>query len=279
LYWYNSRWYDPLIGRFIQADTIVLGPGNPQALNRYSYVLNNPLRYTDPTGHFTDDAIRAYLQGLYGDAWEQYWNAWQADKGWWGLLGKAQGGDTLYRYSFDDTGRPSVDSYQFEGEGQTLLTGLSTGKGSHTDVGLNNVYANKGVGLAGIHVNKNLGVEFLGATANMSVWFHRVAWADDRMVDGARALTGAGIGGGIGGPWGAVVGFLLSMFSDDLGGNYPGTVEDDYVLRVYMGSQQGRLLKSFEVDQNWRFSRLDLTYVPNGFSVQTWQACDNGRRW
>jgi hypothetical protein len=28
------------------------GPQNPQALNRYSYVLNNPLRYTDPTGHY-----------------------------------------------------------------------------------------------------------------------------------------------------------------------------------------------------------------------------------
>lgn len=28
------------------------GPSNPQALNRYSYVLENPLRYTDPTGHF-----------------------------------------------------------------------------------------------------------------------------------------------------------------------------------------------------------------------------------
>jgi RHS repeat-associated protein len=51
LYFYNSRWYDPLIGRFIQADTIVPQPGNPQALNRYSYVLGNPLRYTDPTGH------------------------------------------------------------------------------------------------------------------------------------------------------------------------------------------------------------------------------------
>lgn len=35
----------------MQADTIVPQPGNPQALNRYSYVLGNPLRYTDPTGH------------------------------------------------------------------------------------------------------------------------------------------------------------------------------------------------------------------------------------
>jgi RHS repeat-associated protein len=51
LYYYNARWYDPGIGRFIQADTIVPAPGNPQSLNRYAYVYNNPLRYTDPTGH------------------------------------------------------------------------------------------------------------------------------------------------------------------------------------------------------------------------------------
>jgi len=54
LYFYGARWYDPVIGRFIQADTIVPEPGNPQALNRYSYVLENPLRYTDPTGHAFD---------------------------------------------------------------------------------------------------------------------------------------------------------------------------------------------------------------------------------
>jgi len=114
LYFYNARYYDPALGRFIQADTIVpgaasgsgssaaslgydsktrltplavnpgefaaqvnaenreviqfgaffqwdnktrqehnvpMGPANPQALNRYSYALNNPVRYVDPTGH------------------------------------------------------------------------------------------------------------------------------------------------------------------------------------------------------------------------------------
>ena len=54
LYFYNSRWYDPVVGRFIQPDSIVPEPGNPQALNRYSYVVNNPLRYIDPTGHAYD---------------------------------------------------------------------------------------------------------------------------------------------------------------------------------------------------------------------------------
>ncbi len=51
LYFYNARYYSPVIGRFLSADTIVPQPGNPQALNRFTYVLNNPIRLTDPTGH------------------------------------------------------------------------------------------------------------------------------------------------------------------------------------------------------------------------------------
>ena len=70
LLFYNARYYDPAIGRFISADTIVPGSGpltvlpsdatargmwgksgggaaNPQELNRYSYGLNNPVKYTD----------------------------------------------------------------------------------------------------------------------------------------------------------------------------------------------------------------------------------------
>jgi RHS repeat-associated protein len=38
--------------RFLSADTIVPGPANPQAFNRYSYVLNSPTGLVDPSGHF-----------------------------------------------------------------------------------------------------------------------------------------------------------------------------------------------------------------------------------
>ena len=51
MYFYNARYYDPYLNRFISPDTIIPDPQNPQDLNRYSYTRNNPVRYTDPTGH------------------------------------------------------------------------------------------------------------------------------------------------------------------------------------------------------------------------------------
>jgi len=49
----NGRIYDPILGRFLQADPYVQDTYNSQNLNRYSYVLNNPLAYTDPTGYWS----------------------------------------------------------------------------------------------------------------------------------------------------------------------------------------------------------------------------------
>ena len=47
----KRRGYDPRLGRFVQADSIVPGAGNPLAWDRYAYTLNNPVRYIDPSGH------------------------------------------------------------------------------------------------------------------------------------------------------------------------------------------------------------------------------------
>jgi len=69
LLFYNARYYDPSLGRFISADTIAPGFANPQNRNRYSYALNNPLKYTDPTGHCakgdTDDKTACEQAGTY----------------------------------------------------------------------------------------------------------------------------------------------------------------------------------------------------------------------
>ena len=47
----GARYYHPSLGKFVSADTLVPDVINPQAYNRYSYVYNDPISYTDPTGH------------------------------------------------------------------------------------------------------------------------------------------------------------------------------------------------------------------------------------
>ncbi len=62
----NGRIYDPVLGRFLQADPVVQAPENAQNLNRYSYVLNNPLSYTDPSGFSFKRIFKRALFGLFG---------------------------------------------------------------------------------------------------------------------------------------------------------------------------------------------------------------------
>ncbi|PKN91158.1 MAG: hypothetical protein CVU44_20570 [Chloroflexi bacterium HGW-Chloroflexi-6] len=68
LMFYNARWYDPALGRFAQADTII--PDGVQGLDRYAYVNNNPLQYTDPSGHEpnTPGGCYDYINGYCGYA-------------------------------------------------------------------------------------------------------------------------------------------------------------------------------------------------------------------
>ena len=48
----NGRLYDPVLARFVSADPHIDNPFDLQSLNRYSYVNNNPLGFTDPSGYF-----------------------------------------------------------------------------------------------------------------------------------------------------------------------------------------------------------------------------------
>jgi len=62
--YYNARYYSDHIRRFTQPDTYVSDMYNPQDLNEYSYVLNNPLRYTDPTGHYVETVLDVAFIGM-----------------------------------------------------------------------------------------------------------------------------------------------------------------------------------------------------------------------
>lgn len=60
----NGRIYDAKIARFLQADPIIQDPLNSQSLNRYSYVWNNPLNATDPSGFITEESIEAGIRNF-----------------------------------------------------------------------------------------------------------------------------------------------------------------------------------------------------------------------
>lgn len=70
----NGRVYDYNVGRFISVDPFIQGAGNSQAINPYSYVLNNPLAFTDPSGY---SRIHGTGGGIYGGSAFGYWNSGQ----------------------------------------------------------------------------------------------------------------------------------------------------------------------------------------------------------
>ncbi len=60
----NGRMYDPVLGRMLSPDNYVQMPDFTQNFNRYAYCVNNPLKYTDPSGEFFLGTILTFV----GDA-------------------------------------------------------------------------------------------------------------------------------------------------------------------------------------------------------------------
>jgi RHS repeat-associated protein len=124
IYDFNARMYDPAIGRFLSADTIVPDFANPQSLNRFSYVENRPLSFIDPTGH---DAvfISGYNPGQDAQSPEMvaYWKFWiMAYKDW-----------TEVQYEAFLGGYSSAkDRVQFAKDNGMLFYSYPRGSGSET---------------------------------------------------------------------------------------------------------------------------------------------------
>jgi RHS repeat-associated protein len=78
----NGRVYDPVIGRFLSPDPYIQAPDFTQSYNSYSYCLNNPLKYTDPSGYsYSEDPLSAYFSaclrgyaGGYSDFSDLYYD-------------------------------------------------------------------------------------------------------------------------------------------------------------------------------------------------------------
>ena len=112
----NGRLYDPVLARFLSPDPFIQSPDNLQNHNRYSYALNNPLIYTDPSGEFVwfipviiGAAIGAYSGASIQSGTAAFWD-WEPDA-WQGaiagaFIGAAAGG--LFSAAVGATGMTTV---------------------------------------------------------------------------------------------------------------------------------------------------------------------------
>ena len=80
----NARLYDPYQGRFLSPDPYVQTADFSQSFNRYSYALNNPLKYTDESGEFI--VIDSFLIGLITGGWKRAIEMAKNDAKIWGGL-------------------------------------------------------------------------------------------------------------------------------------------------------------------------------------------------
>ena len=103
----NARLYDPYLGRFLTPDNYVQLPDFSQSFNRYSYCLNNPLKYTDPEGDFFLGTILSAFTDLIGNLfshgfnvsqynWDRTVNAWRIDMG----MFRGEFGQILNKWTF-----------------------------------------------------------------------------------------------------------------------------------------------------------------------------------
>ena len=116
LYNMNGRMYDPLVGRFLNVDPYVQMPDYTQNYNRYSYCLNNPLKYTDPSGN----KYKQYMDATYGEG--NYYYRGDAPGSWGPYNRNGGGGINGYSNGFGRTpsyGAPSYEQWAIKKNAET----------------------------------------------------------------------------------------------------------------------------------------------------------------
>ncbi|MGD9585084.1 MAG: RHS repeat-associated core domain-containing protein, partial [Lysobacterales bacterium] len=230
--------YDPVLGRFIQADSIVQDPFDPQSLNRYAYVLNNPLSATDPSGNISfKNALKLGVAigiAVYSGGTASHLLLTGAINGFQAVAIVAVGGALSGAVSgggFKGALRGAFTAAVFFGVGQ----GASALEGATGKFGAA-AFANNGLGRAALHgiaggalaelQGGNFGHGFLTAGVGKAVT-SRVALTGNDLADGAIA---------------ALVGGTLSEASGDsfTNGALTGAMQFAFNQLVDKGSRTGR---------------------------------------
>jgi RHS repeat-associated protein len=106
LMYYHARYYDPAAGQFISPDSLVPDPTHLMDYQRYAYARANPLRYSDPSGHYSVEELMQHfgvssfqdLLALFGKD-----GKYAGNSGWYDILRAAQDGDRITATYADNT--------------------------------------------------------------------------------------------------------------------------------------------------------------------------------
>lgn len=103
----NGRLYDPLVSRFLSPDPYVQDHTSTLDYNRYAYCLNNPLKYTDPSGN---SAYKDYMDATYGEG--NYYYRGDAPGSWGPYNRNGGGGINGYSNNFGRSISSGATSYE-----------------------------------------------------------------------------------------------------------------------------------------------------------------------
>lgn len=179
----NGRLYDPVVGRFLEPDPVIQNATSTQNLNRYSYALNNPLKYTDPSGN----SFKQSMDDWYGEG--NYWYRGDAPATWGDRSGPITGGGP--GSGWNGTGLNGMyfdwetNSYRFTGEGNSSVDwGYAYTNAARSGASTSSSYAIEGF----MDALKNGGFNF--GTYNAFGRNHIVMWPNGQKLNVGYALNG-----------------------------------------------------------------------------------------
>ena len=182
----NARLYDPLPGRFLSPDPYVQMPDFTQNYNRYSYALNNPLKYTDESGEYFvwDDCLAFFGGGLFN--WATHGFKFNKEGLMYFGVGAAGGMASLYAPAYANV------IYGAVAAGNSIIgQGYATGEWNWNNVDPMRVLTDTAVGVSLSAIGSKISTTFADSSL--------LSWTKDIPGPAVSGLLNTGISNGLSG--------------------------------------------------------------------------------